>query len=466
MESAPRTDLGNAERLIEFAGGTIRYDTTAKKWRRWDGQRWMLDRDSTVIALAGRMLRQLRATAQSRGTETMVKFALSSEKEARIKSMVSLAQSQPGIPVHAEELDADPWLLNVANGTLDLRTGNLLPHDRANLITKLVPVDYSETADCPQYRAFLDRVMGGSKGLIGYLQKATGYTLTGQTSEQVTFVLYGTGRNGKTTYIEAVRGCLGDYAQTTDFTTFLQRKSDGIRNDIARLVGARFVAAVEADESRALSEALLKQLTGGDRITARFLFGEFFDYTPTYKIFLASNHKPQINGADLGIWRRLKLVPFTVTIPEPERDLKLGEKLRLEQAGILRWAVEGCLAWQREGLIPPPEIVAATDDYRSEMDSTGEFIEASCEVGEGQRVRAGDLHAAYADWAEETGNDTLTAKALAAKLAAKGFRNLKSNGQRFWLGLRVTAPVRSDAASPWRKEGSGGSDEGGSGIPF
>lgn len=467
MERAPRTDLGNAERLIEFAKGNIRFHVKAKRWLVWDGLRWQLDDEGKVIALAGQMVRQLRKGAEARGAEKLAKFALSSEKEARLKAMVSLAQSQPGIPVQVEALDADSMLLNVLNGTVDLRTGKLLPHEKANLITKLVPVDYSETALCPQWLAFLDRIMGGNGTLIDFLQRLSGYALTGSTREQAFFIFFGTGANGKSTFIEVLRGVFGDYAQATDFATFLQRKSDGIRNDIARLVGARFVSAVEPEENRTLSESLLKQLTGDDRVTARFLFKEFFEFLPSFKIVLAVNHKPNINGADHGIWRRVRLVPFTVTIPEAERDKDLKLKLREELAGILRWAVEGCVKWQQDGLKAPPEVTAATDDYRSEMDVMGEFIDAVCEVGETHRTKAGDLHGAYAGWAEDTGNDPLTAKALAVKLTAKGFRAVKSNGHRCWVGVRLRKPTRSDAWSPPSADsGSGGSDGGGSSIPF
>lgn len=467
MEAAPRTDLGNAERLIEFATGNIRFHAKAKKWLVWDGMRWQLDDEGKVLALAGQMVRQLREMADARGADKLARFALSSEKEARLKAMVSLAQSQPGIPVQPDALDANPMLLNVLNGTVDLRTGKLLPYDKTNLITKLAPVEYSETAPCPKWLAFLDRIMGGNRTLIDFLQRVSGYSLTGSTSEQAFFIFHGAGANGKSTFIEALRGFMGDYAQATDFSTFLQRKSEAIRNDIARLVGARFVSAVEPEENRTLSESLIKQLTGDDRVTARFLFKEFFEFLPSFKIILAANHKPNINGVDHGIWRRVKLVPFTVTIPEAERDKDLRLKLREEQAGILRWAVEGCLMWQHGGLKAPPEVTAATDDYRSEMDVMGEFIDAVCEVGEAHRTKAGDLHTAYASWAEDTGNDSLTAKALAVKLTAKGFVAKKSGGQRYWVGMRLRRPPRGDAWSPPSNEGGAdGADGGGSSLPF
>ena len=242
----------------------------------------------------------------------LARHALKSEAEGRLRAMVNLAKTEPSIPVKQSMLDADPWLLNCQNGTIDLRTGKLLAHHRSNLCTKEVPIAFDSDAKCPTWIAFLGRVMADNRALVRFLQRAVGYALTGMTSEQVLFFLYGTGANGKSTFIETCRNLVGDYAQQADFDTFMPKEKGHPRNDLARLAGARFVAAVEAAQGRQLAENVIKQATGCDVITARFLYHESFEYSPQYKLFLVANHKPVIVGTDEAIWRRIRLIPFTV----------------------------------------------------------------------------------------------------------------------------------------------------------
>lgn len=265
-----------------------------------------------------------------------------------------------------------------------------------------------------------------------------GYSLTGHTSEQVLLLLYGIGANGKSTFLETVRALLGDYATQADFTTFLKRESDGARNDLARLVGTRFVSAVEAEAGKPLAEALVKQLTGGDTITARFLFREFFDFRPAFKLWLAANHKPTITGGDHGIWRRMRLVPFTVTIPEAERDAKLTSKLAAELPGILAWAVRGWLAWRAAGLGLPPEVQAATASYRDEMDALGPFLDEATAAVDGARITAKELYEAYEAWCAANGERPRSQKGFAMSLRERGFEAVKgSKGVRCWSGLAL-----------------------------
>jgi len=417
------TDAGNAERLRAHVGDRFAYVHAWGAWLWYDGVRWLRDGTGEAIRAALRTLRTLAAEAgklpDPDQRAELVKHALDSESSARIGAMVSLAQAL--LPVDNAILDYDPDLLNVANGTLDLRSGELRPHDRSDWMTRVCPVAWDPEAMCPLWESFLLRAMGGNERLVSFLQRAVGYSLTGHTNEQVLLLLYGTGANGKSTFLETLRALLADYAAITDFTTFLKRDGEGARNDLARLVGTRFVSAVEAEAGKPLAEALVKQLTGGDTITARFLFREFFDFWPQFKIWLAANHKPHVSGSDHGIWRRIRLIPFTVTIPEHERDPRLTQKLTDELPGILTWGVRGCLAWREQGLGVPDEVRSATDAYRDEMDVYGGFLDESCVVGAEQTVTAKELYAAYTGWCEANGERARTQKALAMGLRERGF---------------------------------------------
>lgn len=433
------TDAGNAERFLAHAGERFAYVHAWGSWLHYDGVRWQRDGSGAAVREA---LATLRATAveaekvpdeEHRGA--MLKHALDSESSARIGAMLTLGQAM--LPVATEDLDRDPDLLNVANGTLDLRTGELRPHDRDDWLTRLAPVEYDADATCPLWESFLDRVMGSNERLITFLQRAVGYSLTGHTNEQILLLLYGVGANGKSTFLETLRAILADYSAITDFNTFMKRDSEGARNDLARLVGTRLVSAVEAEAGKPLAEALVKQLTGGDTITARFLFKEYFDFKPQFKIWLAANHKPNVRGSDHGIWRRIRLVPFTVTIPEAERDPRLTQKLVGELPGILAWAVRGCVAWRRHGLSMPPEVLAATASYREEMDRFGGFFEEVCVVEDGAIVTAKELYEAYQRWCEANGERARSKKALAMVLRERGFEAFRTKRARCWRGLRL-----------------------------
>lgn len=438
--AANRTDLGNAERFAEHVGKRFRYCHIWGCWLHYDGRRWARDTDGAVVRAARDTLRAMAAEAQSIPDEDhraeVVKHALDSESSARVSAMHTLAQSL--LAVAPAQLDADPELFNVENGTVDLRTGELRPHDPDDFITKLAPVEFDPDAACPRWQAFVLQVLGGSERLVEFVQRAIGYSLTGLTSEQVLLLLYGTGANGKSTLLETLRLMLGDYATIADFTTFLRRDTDGARNDLARLVGTRFVSAVEAEAGRRLDEALVKQLTGGDTITARFLFKEFFDFRPNFKIWLAANHKPTIGNTDHGIWRRIRLIPFTVTIPDHQQDKRLPEALAAELPGILAWAVRGCLAWQADGLGMTDEVRAATDSYRDEMDVFGPFLEECCFAEPGSHIKTKELNTTYAEWCEANGERKRSAKALGGALRERGFESGRlAKGVRCWRGLRL-----------------------------
>ncbi len=434
------TDAGNAERFQALHGERFAYVHTWGSWFHYNGVRWL--RDTSGEATRG-ALATLRATATMAAEvpdedqrDVLLKHALDSESSARMGAMLSIAQSL--LPVSTDDLDRDVDLLNVANGTLDLRTGELRPHDRDDWLTRLAPVPYDPSATCPRWEAFLLHAMGGNESLVAFLQRAIGYSLTGHTEEHVFFLLYGLGSNGKSTFLETIRAVMGDLSAVADFNTFLKRDNDGARNDIARLVGTRLVSAVEAEAGKPLAESFIKQLTGSDTITARFLFKEFFDFKPRFKIWLAANHKPAISGGDHGIWRRVRLVPFTVTIPEHEKDPRLPQKLAEELPGILAWAVRGCLAWRENGLGVPEDVKAATASYREEMDAFAGFVEASCVPEAGATVPASALYAAYTKWCEENGERARSQKSLAFSLSERGFEPAKGGkGVRIWRGVRL-----------------------------
>lgn len=436
------TDLGNAQRLVARHGPVLRYSYEWQRWLPYDGTRWAPDctgelqrrAKETALSIYG----EAAACEDTARRKELAAHAPRSEAEGRLAAMLSLAQSEPGIPVLVKDLDPDPMLLNVLNGTLDLRTGSLRPHDPADLITKLAPVEFQPNATCPGFHRFLDRVLP-DPALRAFLQHAVGYSLTGLTTEQVLLFLYGLGSNGKTTLLELFHCLLGDYAVKADASSLLVRRNESPRNDLAALVGARLVTASEANEGARLDEAMVKALTGGDRITVRKLYADYFTFTPTFKIVLAANHKPTITSTGLAIWRRIRLLPFTVTIPEAERDPRLLDTLQQELPGILTWAVEGCVAWQREGLQAPPAVCTATEGYRSEMDLLAPFLEERCEVGNGFAVAVGDLYAAYVLWAERNGErHPLGKKAVGLRLAEHGFEGRKDGqGRRWWDGLKL-----------------------------
>ena len=298
-------------------------------------------------------------------------------------------------------------------------------------------MSYNEDAECPKWLQFLKTVMDSNQGLIDFLQRAVGYSLTGSTQEQCLFFLYGTGANGKTTFLEVILALLNDYSRRADFSTFLVKYGESIRNDLARLKGARFVSAIETAEGKRLAEGLVKQLTGQDKVAARFLRQEFFEFQPEFKIWLAANHKPNIVGSDYAIWRRMKVIPFTVTIPEKLQNPELSSELKEELPGILRWTVEGCFDWQKDRLKEPKEVKLATAKYKADMDIIGDFLKDSCTISDESRVAKGELYKKYAKWCEETGEKKLSKKKFGICIADRGFDDYSDGSVKYWLEIKT-----------------------------
>jgi putative DNA primase/helicase len=359
--------------------------------------------------------------------------------------MKELARFSEGIPVQSKDLDSNPWMLNCLNGTIDLKVGKCRPHRREDLITKLVPVEYDECAECPTWEKALQEILNEDEDLIRFFHKAIGYSLTGDVSEQCLFMMYGTGANGKSTLLVPVREILSDYHCKTGTDTLLEKEPGGPTNDIARLRGARFVTAIEVKLNGKLAEALVKELTGGDTVTARFLHKEFFEYVPQFKLWVACNHLPYVDGQDYGIWRRMRLIPFKVQFkdaddPEgPYKDTMLLDKLRLEYQGILTWMVKGCLLWQAEGLGEPIAVKEATEKYRCDMDVLADFFDECCLIGMNYRVKLSALHLRYMEWSKARGERySIPKRAFSQRLEERGiFQKYKSGGTSWWRGIGV-----------------------------
>jgi putative DNA primase/helicase len=340
------TDSGNAQRLEFRHGANLRYVSLWDKCFVWDGMRWKRDDTREVERLALETVLQIYNDVGKQkdkdDRKALFEHARRSESDSKIKATISRAKSLRSIAALPEDFDQNPMLFNCLNGTVELDTGLLRPARREDMITKLCPISYQAEATCPIWDAFLERIMAGNKEKISYLQKAAGYSATGNTQEQCFFVLFGTGNNGKTTFLEKIRTSLGDYyAGQIPMSSLIVKKTDsGLNNDIASLKGKRFVTAIESGKGKRLDEEKVKTLSGGDTVTARFMYSEFFDFKPQFKIWLATNHKPVIRGTDLGIWRRVRLIPFTVPIPEHEQDETLGDKLDEELPGILNWIIQ------------------------------------------------------------------------------------------------------------------------------
>lgn len=440
------TDYGNAERLVADYGPNLRFCQPWKKWLCWNEKQWASDQTGEVVRLAKatarRIYREAAEIEEDGPRKAAAKWAHESERAERIAAMVKLAQSEPGVPVLPNELDSDRWLLNCNNGTVDLRTGKLLPHQREHLITMLVSVEYDPAAKCPRWLRFLKEIFERHPDIIPFIQRAVGYSLTGDTREECLFLLWGIGRNGKGTFIKTVAAALGDYAGTADFSAFVHRHSDnGPRDDIANMMGKRFVSAQESREGAALAESLVKWLTGGDRVRARRLYENSYEFDPTHKIWLATNHKPIVRGTDPAFWSRIKLIPFEISF-EGREDRTLKQTLLDESPGILAWAVKGCIEWQREGLNFPESVVRATQDYRHESDQVACFIWDCCVVGDFAQAKARPLYGAYRVWAEEAGEGILSETAFGSRVGERFGKVHKDTGWVYTgIGLRVEGQV-------------------------
>lgn len=452
------TELGHARRLVAVASDSLRYVPAWRRWLAWDGRRWLVDQtgeaERTVKDVARAVTR--RAAEDLAGSEddaqakAALKAALRLESAAAVRGTLALAGTELGIAVSPDRLDAHPQLLNVANGVVDLDTGELLNHDRDLLLTKIAAASYYPETDpadaAPEFHAFLERIQPDSS-MREFLARLVGHALLGRVVEHLLPVLWGSGANGKSTFINAMMGALGDYAATTDPGLLIDRGHEAHPTGQADLFGRRVAFTHETDDRRRLAEGTVKRLTGGDKVKARRMREDFWEFEPSHSLFMVTNHRPTVQGDDEGIWRRLLLVPFTERIPPAEQNPDLGAELAAEADGILSWLVRGHAEWRRTGLAAPETVTSATKEYRQDEDSLARFLEQRCVVHPTASVRSSPLYAEWSSWCTAEGVPPGTQTALGRALANRGFENAKSQGTKVWRGIGLPAPADDGRAS-------------------
>lgn len=455
-------DLGRAYRLIDLAAGHIRYSFTWEEWLVYEDGRWTKNMSGAlgryahkvgpdIIAQSNRMKKRAEDIEDKEQRKAKVKQASDFYKQGvgcgnknRISSMLSVAQDLAGVSVQPDEFDANPWLLGIENGVIDLRSGTYRQAVRGDMIMQRAGVRWEKDAQCPTWERFLSEIMCGDAELVTYLQRAVGYSLTGSVQEQCLFFLFGGGSNGKSTFLTTIQALMGTYARQASKDLLLDRKHDPHPVEFADLHGRRMVVCGEIREKCRLAEDKVKTLTGGDRINARWLHQNPFEFDPTHTVWQPGNHKPTIRGMDDGIWRRIRLVPFLAHFEDKDKDETLPERLREELPGILRWAVRGCMDWQRHGLGIPEAVKKATGAYRSEMDDLAEFFEDECVIEAGREVLSKHLYARYRAWAADAGHkNPMNRHNFGKELRRRGFHPRNSGGRR-WVGLDLRTPPQPE----------------------
>lgn len=434
--AADATDLANARRLVRSYGTDIHHVPEWGRWVVWDGRRFRTDVTGEVPRMAKAVTEAILDEARDHRDDRLFRWGIRSQSSASLNNMVTVAATEPTVPVLVTELDAHPMLLTAANVTIDLATGRGRPHQHRDLITRATDVPYDPDATCPTWLAFLEQVIPDVDTRT-FIQRAVGYSLTGDVSEQVLFILHGSGANGKSVFAEVLQHVMGDHAAPAPPRLLVIEKHSEHPTAVADLQGRRLVVAQEVEQGHRLDESLVKLLTGGDSLKARFMRQDFWSFKPSHKLWMCVNHKPRIRGTDHGIWRRIRLVPFTTTIPDDAQDKHLAARLKREAPGILAWAVRGCLDWQRHGLGIPTAVAQATDAYRLEQDLVGQYLAENTITGAGCSVRSTVLYEAYVAWCSANGLDhPLSQKALAQQLSERGYEHGKNRQmQAVWRGL-------------------------------
>jgi putative DNA primase/helicase len=460
IELRRMTDIGNAERLVDVFGTDIRYCDETGKWLTWQEVKWVPtgktgpqslmqevvrrieEKAETVVMVDSNGIQNDNATAEMR--RKMKAWAKRSESNNAVAGAIAQARGLRGIHVSMSAFDSDRMLLNVGNGTLNLRTRQFLPHRKADLITKVAAISFDQKATSPRWEAFLEKSMPDA-ATRRFLQQAVGYSLTGETGEDCLFLNIGNGRNGKGVFLNTLKHLLGDYALQANFDSFVASKSSGglaVRTDIARMAGARFVSASENEQEARLAEGLLKTLTGSDTITARKLYEAEEEFLPQFKLWFAVNNEPRIIGVDDGIWSRIHLIMWKVFIRPEERDPKLKQYLiDNELPGILNWALRGLRDYQQNRLTPSPEMLEAGRTFRNTSDQVQRFFEEKCVLEDGAQTKAGDLYRVYKQWAQDTKEFQLKDRQFKHYLETRGFNQRRTNSDRYWVGVRLRSDI-------------------------
>jgi putative DNA primase/helicase len=453
----PRTDSGNAEMFAALYGEGVRFDHKAGRWLIWDKARtrWTEDEQRKVRILAKKTARRRATAALKLASQDERKreffWATHSEGRFRIDAALELAKSEAPISDDGNGWDCDSWLLGVANGVVDLRAGKLRPAMQQDRITKSSPVVFNENAVCPRFDTFLAEVFDNDTALIEYVQKAVGYTLTGLTREQCFFACHGAGQNGKSTLFEVILYIMGDYGTDLPFSVLEKKKQLPVGEGM-NLPGARFAKSVETREDLQLDEARIKSWTGGDTITINPKYRAPLSFTTTHKLWLAFNHRPGVTDDTDAMWRRVRLIPFKHTFDSTQADRELLDKLKAEAPGILNWAIQGCLAWQRDGLKTPEAVERATNDYEEESDVLSPFLADCCETDTAYNVPKGDLRSAYESWCSANRERPLGKKAFAERMLGHSFGEGSTGRVRYWTGLRLRPTDATDAINPHLEE--------------
>lgn len=411
-----------------------RYVAGWGKWLVWDGQRWRTEDTLAATDLIRSVCRQTAVRADN------PKVAAKLASAGTVGGVERLARADRRHAATTDEWDADPWLLNTPGGVVDLKTGRMRTHERADRMTKITTA--TPSGECPTWRQFIDEVTGGDQELQSYLQRMVGYALTGSTQEHALFFLYGTGANGKSVFVNTLATILGDFATNAPMDTFMETRTDRHPTDMAGLRGARFVAAIETEQGKRWAESKLKNLTGGDKISARFMRQDFFEFFPQFKLFVAGNHKPAIRNIDEAMKRRLHLIPFTITVPPERRDKNLQQKLLAERDGILAWAVQGCLDWQRHGRLSPPQrVVDATEEYFEAEDALGRWLEERCVREPNAKSLTAELFNDWKQWAEASGEFVGAQRRFSDLLITRGLDKWRNGmGVRGFQGIGLKHP--------------------------
>jgi len=434
------TDFWNSENFVKKYKGKLLHCEQWGSWLSYKDGKWTKDNINETQGLAKKIILSYYQQAsqmeeEDKERKRLARHTLKSETQRAVSSMIELSKSD--LAIAPEAFNKEPYIVNLKNGTLNLKTMEFWEHRPEDLLTKQMNVNYNPQAICPKWLNFLDKIFDHNQELIEYAQKAVGYSLTGDTGEDCLFTLYGTGQNGKTTFVKTLEDIWGDYAVDTPTETLLSKEREGISNDIARLAGARLVIAIEAQEGRRLNEALIKKLTGRDTMSARFLHHEFFEFETTFKIFIATNHKPVVRENSLAFWRRMRVLPFIVQIPDEEVIPNYEKILLQEREGIFNWALEGFLKWQDKKLNIPEIVKGATQEYKDEMDVLAEFIEEKCIEGPTPRATTKDLYDTYCKWCEENNEKPMSKQAFSRRLEERGYKAVKvgTKSARGWLGI-------------------------------